>query len=117
MTVWSVIAGEEGSPTIWLYVSGDHYQLVVPQQEMVSMRPPPDASPSQFTTKAESYFMLPCGGFPCGVDQIGCGSVVCRQEGGVGDWLVDLPSKKCLQGPGWNAVGLPGLGALSWAAL
>ena len=107
-----MVAGEEGSPTIWLYVSGDHYQLVVPQQEMVLMRPPPDASPSQFITKAVSYFLLPCGGFPCGVDRIGCVSVVCRQEGSVGDWSMDLPSKSCLQGPGWEAVGLSVLGGV-----
>ena len=35
------LAGREGSPSIWLWVSGDHYQLVIPEQEMILMRPPP----------------------------------------------------------------------------
>ena len=47
---------------MWLYLSGDHYQLLVPEQEMVLMRPSPDASPMQSVTQAEMYFLLPFGG-------------------------------------------------------
>ena len=53
--------------TIWLYVSRDHYQLVIPEEEMVLMRPPADASPRQCATNAESYFLLPFGGLLGGV--------------------------------------------------
>ena len=58
-------AGKAGSATIWLYVSGDHYQLVIPEQEMFLMRPPADACARQCSTKAESYFLLPFGALPC----------------------------------------------------
>ena len=47
---------------MWLYLSGDHYQLVILEQEMVLMRPLPDASPVQSVTQAEMYFLLPFGG-------------------------------------------------------
>ncbi len=37
-----VCAGVVGAPAIWLFASGDHFQLVIPEEEMVLMRPPPD---------------------------------------------------------------------------
>ena len=60
--------GEEGTVTICLYVSRDHYHLVIPEEEMVLMRPPADASPRQCAKNAESYFLLPFGGLLGGVD-------------------------------------------------
>ena len=56
-------AGVESAPTIWLFLSGDHYQLVIPEQEMVLMRRRPNASPVRSDTQAEIYFLLPYGGF------------------------------------------------------
>ena len=44
------------------------HQLVIPEEGMVLMRPPPDASPERTVTQAETYFLLPSGGFSSAVE-------------------------------------------------
>ena len=46
---------------MWLFLANNHYQLVIPEETMVVMRPPPDASPSWGASLAETYSLLPSG--------------------------------------------------------
>ena len=56
-------AGVEGAPTIWLFLTDNHYQLVIPQEEMILMRPELDGNLVRHDTQAEMYFLLPSGVF------------------------------------------------------
>jgi len=50
--ILSLFAGEEGAPMIWLFLAENHYQLVIPKEEMIPMRPEPDKSPVRHDTQA-----------------------------------------------------------------